>query len=614
MWRAVRHGIAVLAVAAAVPAPAVTILVDTLVDSADPPFDAPGPCGSGSVDDLPGADSRVSLREALIAANNSPGPHVITFLNPPAGGLLELSFDGPDPGAEADPLPWLCGGNITVDGDVDDDGEPDIILSAARLAADATGLRLASGGNDLRGLAFEQFGTAVLVQAPPGAATVMSGTRFVGNRVNGRDGIVVRAGSADPPEAGQVTNTTIARNVFTVTGSAIAMISGPIRGSSIAGASISENSTQLGGEYGVALIAGGSAESVEASIADVIVRRNEVFDTTRAAIAVLNDGGRSHGIRGIQVRENSILSNLSAGVVIANVCGVVDSVIEAEVLDNLVFSNGGPGRRPGMALLGGSNLDCPPATSRTESNRLAATVSRNRLGSNSGGDIVVAGGQVGARANSAAVTLEGNISGESTLFGIAVVGGQGTYDGQTDEAIENSVRAALSMNDVRGAQGGILIVAGGGGPSDSNRIELIAETNRACMSSISDISCLGAFPGLLNFPANEGSGNVVSGVIRDNEASVVVADPGVPGNSCNAVLESNRICGAPTPTPTMAPPRCAGDCDGDGSVTVDEIVILVNIALGSLSPTSCTAGDVNHDGTITIEEIVAAVNRALLGC
>jgi hypothetical protein len=139
------------------------------------------------------------------------------------------------------------------------------------------------------------------------------------------------------------------------------------------------------------------------------------------------------------------------------------------------------------------------------------------------------------------------------------------------------------------------------------------------MSSISDISCLGAFPGLLNFPANEGSGNVVSGVIRDNEANVIVADPGVPGNQCTALLEGNRLCGAPTPTPamptpTIPPTRCTGDCDGSGSVTIDEVVSLVNIALGSAPVSSCGAGDLNHDGAITIEEIVAAVNRALLGC
>lgn len=70
-------------------------------------------------------------------------------------------------------------------------------------------------------------------------------------------------------------------------------------------------------------------------------------------------------------------------------------------------------------------------------------------------------------------------------------------------------------------------------------------------------------------------------------------------------------------TDTLAlgdPPMCAGDCGADGAVTVDELVLIVNIALGSASVSQCSAGDVNRDGAITVDEIVSAVNRALGGC
>jgi len=56
-----------------------TITVTTLEDTADPPFDADDPCGVGTIDDLPGADGEVSLREAIIAANNTQGDKVIVF-------------------------------------------------------------------------------------------------------------------------------------------------------------------------------------------------------------------------------------------------------------------------------------------------------------------------------------------------------------------------------------------------------------------------------------------------------------------------------------------------------------------------------------------------------
>ncbi len=59
---------------------------------------------------------------------------------------------------------------------------------------------------------------------------------------------------------------------------------------------------------------------------------------------------------------------------------------------------------------------------------------------------------------------------------------------------------------------------------------------------------------------------------------------------------------------------CAGDCNGDGQVTVDEILAMVNIALGNADVMGCSAGDANGDGQITVDEILTAVNNALNGC
>lgn len=68
---------------------------------------------------------------------------------------------------------------------------------------------------------------------------------------------------------------------------------------------------------------------------------------------------------------------------------------------------------------------------------------------------------------------------------------------------------------------------------------------------------------------------------------------------------------APTPGPG---PACVGDCDGSGSVTVDEILTLVNIGLGAATTTACTAGDADGDGSITVDEIITAVRNGLEGC
>lgn len=59
---------------------------------------------------------------------------------------------------------------------------------------------------------------------------------------------------------------------------------------------------------------------------------------------------------------------------------------------------------------------------------------------------------------------------------------------------------------------------------------------------------------------------------------------------------------------------CTGDCDNSGSVTVDEIVTMVNIALGGTPVSACEAGDADGSGSITVDEIITAVNNALNGC
>jgi cysteine-rich repeat protein len=70
----------------------------------------------------------------------------------------------------------------------------------------------------------------------------------------------------------------------------------------------------------------------------------------------------------------------------------------------------------------------------------------------------------------------------------------------------------------------------------------------------------------------------------------------------------------PTATVTRPPGSCVGDCDGNGAVTVDELITGVNIALGSLPLSTCRGFDANGDGAVTIDELIRAVNDALSGC
>jgi hypothetical protein len=57
-----------------------------------------------------------------------------------------------------------------------------------------------------------------------------------------------------------------------------------------------------------------------------------------------------------------------------------------------------------------------------------------------------------------------------------------------------------------------------------------------------------------------------------------------------------------------------GDCDLDGCVDINEVVLGVGIALGSAPIGSCQAIDVNRDDAATINELLTAVGNSVTGC
>lgn len=64
---------------------------------------------------------------------------------------------------------------------------------------------------------------------------------------------------------------------------------------------------------------------------------------------------------------------------------------------------------------------------------------------------------------------------------------------------------------------------------------------------------------------------------------------------------------------------CPGDLNGDGQVTIDEIITIVNAALLGCEGAAGAVvvgcpGDLNGDGMVTINEIILAIRSALDGC
>lgn len=60
--------------------------------------------------------------------------------------------------------------------------------------------------------------------------------------------------------------------------------------------------------------------------------------------------------------------------------------------------------------------------------------------------------------------------------------------------------------------------------------------------------------------------------------------------------------------------RCAGDCSDDETVTIDELVRGIDVALGAEPLDDCPLADGNGDGSVSISELVAAVDSAMNGC
>jgi hypothetical protein len=69
------------------------------------------------------------------------------------------------------------------------------------------------------------------------------------------------------------------------------------------------------------------------------------------------------------------------------------------------------------------------------------------------------------------------------------------------------------------------------------------------------------------------------------------------------------ICTAPAAAQT-----CGGDCNGDRSVAIAEIVLGVRIAFADAPIDDCRALDADDNGAVSVNELVAAVTDALQGC
>ena len=96
--------------------------------------------------------------------------------------------------------------------------------------------------------------------------------------------------------------------------------------------------------------------------------------------------------------------------------------------------------------------------------------------------------------------------------------------------------------------------------------------------------------------------------------STNTATPTQTGTATDTPVDTPQPSATDTPTPTPTPLACVGDCDGNGMVSVADLIVGVNIALGNQPIENCPAFDVTGDGMVTVSELIQGVNNALDGC
>jgi len=86
---------------------------------------------------------------------------------------------------------------------------------------------------------------------------------------------------------------------------------------------------------------------------------------------------------------------------------------------------------------------------------------------------------------------------------------------------------------------------------------------------------------------------------------------GFPGSRdrCDCICE-----GVQTPTSAATPSSCVGDCDGDASVQINELILSINVLLGDAPLSTCPAIDCPQLLGLVINCAIEAVANALNGC
>jgi nitrous oxidase accessory protein NosD len=324
-------------------------------------------------------------------------------------------------------------------------------------------------------------------------------------------------------------------------------------------------------------------------VIDGQVERGETgFDISRACGVTIDGfhitGAAEDGIRlddncdGAVVRNNVIFGNGAPGRSGRGV-RIVDS-LEVRVSNNLVYGN-----RAGIAL-GGSQC---PAEGTCDSGSRKALLEFNTAWANEFNGIQIGDG-LGVSSHA---TVRFNVTGENGKNGIEI--------GDDDRRSQNKVGFKSRRNlvgdsygvDVRGVDDLMVNLSTSPVYIDPSPIDLTG-----------------------NWLENQ-QFRVIQSAAGQGEDSDAVDYADITALAAGLAQRTTRSDGVADADaadlgyhyPISAP--LIGDCDGDGHVRINELIMAVNIAIGSVAMTECLPLDADGNGAAAINEIIGAVNGAL---
>ncbi len=277
----------------------------------------------------------ISLREAILATNNTSGPHTIQFDESLRGGSIKIGSTG------LGYLPRIRDGNLLVDGDANRDGVPDVTLDGSSSNEEnfdfqvgfhsIAGLFVASSEVTVYRMALENFNTGVAIMgcvSGCGEHTAMDirDVQVLENRIlvpsgHARFGILITSRPAPLRGGGiSIENVVISGNTIACNGEMGIYILGGSGGqfeNRFLSLVITGN-TITGGKTGITVFAGDTASdymvpdyrpivySDENTISDLQICKNTILGSTSSGIHV---AAGNFGNRGNRVTDLSILSN-----------------------------------------------------------------------------------------------------------------------------------------------------------------------------------------------------------------------------------------------------------------------------------------------------------------